>query len=307
MPRTNPQFLKMVVLAMLLVFVAPVWAQEISDMPSTADRPLHRESGAEHQEAAPRAPEIDPAIPEGMTMKEVFEFSESPPPSNFPVPIPDDKLYTFTLFEQLEYRAATDDESADRLGWDVQGWIGGDFNRFWWKNEGEAAFDGPDEGKTETDLLYSRLITPFWYAQVGAQYANEWNQDNYEDRWSGVIALQGLAPYKFEFDNSLYISEDGDVTFVTEPEYDLRITQRLVLQPRGEAGFAFQDVAERRLGAGMTDVKFDLRLRYEIKREFAPYIGVRYQALVGQTDNIAEADGEDTEQLFFLAGLRIGF
>ena len=296
-----------VVFAMFLMLAVAGWAQEETDMPSTADRPQHGESAAQHDEAAPESPEIDPAIPPDMTLQEVFEAAESPPPADFPEPVPDDKLYAFTLFDQLEYRAATDNEAADRLGWDAQGWIGGDFNKFWWKNEGEAAFDGPDEGETETDLLYARLITPFWYAQVGAQYANEWTQDDYEDRWSGVIALQGLAPYKFEFDNSLYISEDGDVTFVTEIEYDLRITQRLVLQPRSEVGFAFQDVAERRLGAGMTDITLDLRLRYEIKREFAPYIGIRYQSLVGETDNIAEADGEDTEQLFFLAGLRFAF
>ena len=304
MSKHNPLF---VLLPILLLIAAPAWAQEMSDMPSTADRPLHGESAREYQKSAPQAPELDPAIPAGMTLDEVFEFSESPPPSNFPVPIPDDKLYAFTLFDQLEYRIATDDDTTDRLGWDAQGWIGGDFNKFWWKNEGEAAFEGPDEGETETDLLYSRLITPFWYAQVGAQYANEWNQDDYEDRWSGVIALQGLAPYKFEFDNSLYISEDGDVTLEIEAEYDLRITQRLVLQPRGQMGFAFQDIPERRLGAGMTDVTLDLRLRYEIKREFAPYIGVRYQSLVGETDNIAEANGEDTEQLFILAGVRIAF
>lgn len=307
MSNHNPGSRKMVMLAMLLVFATPAWAQKMSNMPSTADRSLHGESAAEHQKSATQASQIDPAIPAGMTLDEVFQFSESPPPSDFPVPIPDDKLYAFTLFDQLEYRIANDDATIDRLGWDVQGWIGGDFNRFWWKNEGEAVFEGSDEGETETDLLYSRLITPFWYAQVGAQYANEWNQDDYEDRWSGVIALQGLAPYKFEFDNALYISEDGDVTLGIEAEYDLRITQRFVLQPRGQIGFAFQDVAERRLGAGITDVTLDLRLRCEIKREFAPYLGVRYQSLVGETDSIAEADGEDTEQLFFVVGLRIGF
>ncbi|MBW2130931.1 MAG: copper resistance protein B [Deltaproteobacteria bacterium] len=169
-------------------------------------------------------------IPAGMTLDEVFEFADLPPP-DFPVPIHDDKLYAFTLVDQLEYRVATDDATAGHLAWEIQGWIGGDFNRFWWKNEGEAAFEGTDEGETETDLLYSRLITPFWYAQVGVQYANEWNRDDYDDRWSGVIALQGLAPYKFELDNSLYISEDGDVTLGIETEYDLYITQRLVLQP----------------------------------------------------------------------------
>lgn len=304
MSNHNP---RLVLLPLLLLIAAPAWTQEMSDMPTTADRPLHGESAAAYWGSAPEAPEIEPKIPTGMTLDEVFEFSGSPPPSDFPEPIPDDKLYVFTLFDQLEYRAATDDETVDHLGWEAQGWIGGDFNKFWWKNEGEAVFDGPDEGETETDLLYCRLITPFWYAQVGVQYANEWNQDDYEDRWSGEIALQGLAPYKFEFDNSLYISEDGDVTLGIEAEYDLRITQRLVLQPLAQMGFAFQDVAERHLGAGITDIKLDLRLRYEIKREFAPYIGVRYQSLVGETGNIAEAAGEDTDQLFLLAGLRFAF
>jgi len=291
----------MVLLLLLLMVTAPAWAQEMTEMP------LHGESTAGHQKTVSPASQFEPAIPVGMTLNEVFEFSESPPPGDFPAPIHDDQLYIFTLFDQLEYRIASDDETVDRLGWDAQGWIGGDFNKFWWKNEGEAAFDGPDEGETETDLLYSRLISPFWYAQIGVQYANEWDRDNYVNRWSGVIALQGLSPYKFEFDNALYISAEGDVTFETEAEYDLRITQRLVLQPRGQVGFAFQDIAERRLGAGVTDVTLDLRLSYELKREFAPYLGVRYQSLLGETDNIAEADGEDTEQLFFVVGVRFAF
>jgi copper resistance protein B len=297
----------MVVLVMLLVFAAPAWAQDESPVPSTVDRPMHGESAAAYQKSVPRTPETKPAIPEDMTLDEVFDVAESPPPSNFPVTIPDDKLYAFTLFDQLEYRVATDDDTVDRLGWEAQGWIGGDFNRFWWKNEGEAVFDGPNEGETETDLLYSRLITPFWNLQAGVQYANEWHEDDYEDRWSGVVALQGLAPYMFELDNSLYFSEDGDATLAIEAEYDIRITQRLVLQPRTEIGFAFQDIAERSLGAGMTDVKLDLRLRYEIKREFAPYLGIRSTFLLGETENIAEARGEDADQFFFMAGLRFAF
>jgi copper resistance protein B len=291
----------MVMLAIFWVFALQAWAQAESDIP------MHGELISQHDESAPRLPEIEPAIPENMTLEEVFEFAESPPPSDFPAPVVDNKLYALTLFEQLEYCLATDDEAADQLGWEAQGWIGGDFNKFWWKSEGEAVFDGPNEGETETDLLYSRLITPFWDFQAGAQYANEWHKDDYEDRWSAVIALQGLTPYKFELDNSLYISEDGDITFEIEAEYNLRITQRLVLQPRAEMKFAFQDVSERNLGAGITDVKLDLRLRYEIKREFAPYFGVRSQFLVGETDNIAKANGEDSEQLFFLTGIRFAF
>lgn len=306
MSNRNPRTWKAIMLAMLLAVSARAWAQEESGMPSTMDRPTHEESAAQHDESTPGAPQREPAIPEGMTLEQVFGIAESPPPANFPEPVPDDKLYAFLLFEQLEYRVAND-ETDDHLGWEAQGWIGGDFHKFWWKNEGEAVFDDPDEGEMETDLLYSRLITPFWSFQMGVQYANTWGEGDDDDRWSGVIALQGLAPYKFELDNSLYISEDGDFTLDIEAEYDLRITQRLVLQPRAEMGFAFQDIPERSLGAGMTSVKLDLRLRYEIKREFAPYLGLRSSFLVGETDNIAEARGEDTEQLYFMAGVRFAF
>ncbi|MGB3209962.1 MAG: copper resistance protein B [Desulforhopalus sp.] len=275
------------------------------DMPTSADHRSHQESARQHKAVPPPDPETPP-LPEGMTLDEVLEYSAGSPPADFPEPVPDDRLYVFTLFEQLEYRFS-DDKTPDHLGWEAQGWIGGDFNKFWWKNEGEAVFDGSDEGETETDLLYSRLVTPFWNFQIGAQYANEWTTGDYEDRWSGVIALQGLAPYKLELDNSLYISEDGDVTFAFEAEYNIRITQRLVLQPRAELGFAAQDIPERDLGAGMTDASLDLRLRYEIKRQFAPYVGIRYQFLVGETENIADAGGADTEQVFFVAGLRFAF
>jgi len=283
----------------------PALAQGGSGLPDTAGRPTHQKSARQH-EGPPPTQLAAPPLPEGMTLDEMLDRAESPPPAGYPDAVPDDRLYVFTLFEQLEYRVA-DDDTPDHLGWEAQGWIGGDFNKFWWKNEGEAVFEGPDEGETETDLLYSRLITPFWNFQIGVQYANQWSTQDYGDRWSGVVALQGLAPYKFELDNALYVSEDGDVTLELEGEYDIRVTQRLVLQPRAELGFSFQDVPERDLGAGMTDANLDLRLRYEIKREFAPYIGIRYGFLVGGTRNLAEAAGRDTEQLYFVAGVRFAF
>lgn len=306
MLRYNPLSRKLIAFAILLAPIVPVWAQQASKVPTAADHPSHIESAQQHDQTVPTPAYNKPALPEGLTLDQVFDYAQSPPPVDYPQTVSDDRSYVFTLFDQLEYRVA-DDDADDHLGWEVQGWIGEDFNKFWWKHEGQAVFDGPDEGETETDLLFSRLITPFWNFQGGAQYANEWNTDDYEDRWSVAIALQGLAPYKFELDNSLYISEDGDVTFAFEAEYSIRITQRLVLQPRAELGFAFQDIPERDLAAGMTDAKLDLRLRYEIKREFAPYIGVRYQSLVGETDNIARATGVDTDHLFFLAGLRFAF
>lgn len=280
-------------------------AQEPSDPPTTAERPDHLESAEQH--VSPAAPDMEePPLPDGMSLEDVLDRAASPPPETWPQPVPDDRPYVFTFIELLEYRVAADD-TRDHLGWEAQGWAGGDRNKFWWKNEGEAVFEGNDEGETETDLLYARLITPFWSFQVGAQYANEWNGDGYADRWSGVIAMQGLAPYKFEIDSSLYVSEDGDATFEFEAEYDLRVTQRLVVQPLVGLGIAFQDVPERDLGSGLTDVNFDIRLRYEFRRELAPYVGIRYQTLVGDTEERAEMAGRDTGQMFVVGGLRFAF
>lgn len=293
--------------ALILVLAVPAGAQEGDGgpkPPSTAERPTHQESAAEHEGSPP--PEVEaPPLPEGMTLDEVLDRASSPPPEGWPDVVPDDRLYVFTFVEQLEWRKA-DDDSADYLGWEAQGWFGGDLNKLWWKSEGEAVFEGSDRGESETDLLYSRLVSPFWSIQAGAQYANDWG-DEYGDRFSGVVAVQGLAPYKFEVDASLYLSEDGDLTVALEAEYDLRLTQRLVAQPRLEAGVAVQDVPERGLASGLTDVTVDLRLRYEIRREVAPYVGIRYWTLLGDTRDLAEAAGEGSEKTRYLAGLRFAF
>lgn len=304
MPTSDRLGRLLLALAVLTLWPGALATQE--EAPTTEERPDHRESAREHEDQSPPPPEETPLLPEGMTLEEVLERAGNPPPPDYPDPVPDDARYLFTFFEQLELRLP-DDDSPDRLGWEAQGWYGGTLHKFWWKNEGETVTEGPSFGETETDLLYSRLVTPFWSLQAGVQIAWEWEGDESEDLWSGVIALQGLAPYEFELDNSLYISEDGDLTLEIEAEYDLRVTQRWVLQPRAELGFAAQDVPERSLGAGMTDAALDLRSRYEFKRELAPYLGVRYRFLVGETEDLGEAAGEESEELELLAGLRFAF
>lgn len=279
------------------------FAQHEGHTSDASDHPDHRESAQQHQGDNPPLIE-SPVLPEGMSLDDVFDFIQNPP-ADFPDPIDDNAIYSFVLFDQLEYRAQ--EEGKDQLGWDAQAWIGYDFDRIWFKTEGESVFDGTDEGKSENDLVYSRLISPFWYAQVGVQYANEWSGGNYDDRYSGVVALQGLAPGMFQVDASFYLSDDADVTALVKADYDFRLTQRLVLQPRVEFGVAAQDIPERQLGAGLTNVNLGLRLRYEITRKFAPYIGVRHSSLTGETADIATSMGNDREQLFFVAGIRLAF
>ena len=261
------------------------------------------EEPADVDESHGDEPEYGPALPVGMSLDDVLDIAQKPPPRDFPRTIPDDRFFVFLLAEQLEYRME-DVSGEGELGWHLQAWAGGDFNKIWLKNEGEANLLDPQGVGSETDLLYSRLVTTFWNLQAGVQYANEWSSDSYEDRWSGAVALQGMAPGSFEVDASFYFSDALDVTASLGVEYDVRITQRLVLQPSTEISFAAQEVPERGLGVGLTGFDLDARLRYEFFRKFAPYLGVRYSQSTFGTADFARDAGDSPSSFMVIAGLR---
>jgi copper resistance protein B len=300
-----------VIVALVLSTTTPAYAQHSTSSSDDPSAPAEQKSyDDEQKETSDQEDEHEddreegPELPEGKTLEEVLDRAEQPPPEGYPDPVPDDKLHAFLLGDQLEYRFDPAG-GPDRVGTELQGWFGGDYNRLWLKLEGETSWQGEGfEGETETDLLYGRLVTPFWTLQVGAQYANEWTEDRYEDTLAGALALQGLAPGKFEVDASAYLTENVNFLFDLEAEYDLRITQRLVLQPRSELSFSAQEIPERGIGAGLTRAVVDLRLRYEFLRELAPYVGARYQTLVGETGDLAEAAGEGRNQLLLVGGIR---
>ncbi len=248
---------------------------------------------------------VGPTLPLGMTLDEVLDRAAQAPPDEFPDPINDHTIFAYALLDQFEYRVT--DQGDESLGWKGLAWIGYDFDRLLIKHEGERSMEGSDPGGTETDLRYSRLVTAFWNAQVGVRYANAWEDDVYGDTWSGVVALQGLVPYMVDVDASVALSEDGDLWFTGEGEYDLRVTQRLVLQPRAEFSLFAQDIPDQRVGSGLGPIDVDLRLRYEFTRRFAPYLGLRYHITVGETADLVEAAGGETDQLVFLGGLRIAW
>ncbi len=277
----------------------PSKAQVAPRTPGTAARsPVDIDSTRASTEAT------GPALPVGMTLDETLARAAQPPPANFPNVVDDDRILGFLRGDQAEYRLGPSSD-LNLLGWEINAWVGGDFNRLVLKSEGELNASEWDEGESETDILYSRLVLPFWSAQVGAQYANEWSPgEAYADRFAGAVAFQGLAPGKFEVDASIYLSEDLDVTGALELEYDYRITQRLVAQPRAELSFSARDIEERSVGAGLTDLVAGLRLRYEIKREFAPYLGLRYQRQFFGTADRARAIGQDVAQFHVLGGVR---
>jgi len=233
---------------------------------------------------------------------------QSPPGTvgrNWPAPIEDRQLFGFLLVDQLEYRVNNDTDNTAR--WDVQAWYGGDYNRLWVKTEGEWRTGGERGGEAEVQALYSRLIAPFWDFQIGLGYEQLSGADFDRGRGFAVIGLQGLAPYWFEFEPALFISQDGDVSIRLTTTYELLLTQRLILQPRLDFDVALQSVEDFGVGEGVNSVGLGLRLRYEITREFAPYVGIQWQRRFGETADIAERDGGEVEDLALVFGVRLWF
>lgn len=204
------------------------------------------------------------------------------------------------MIERLEARIPTGGGDAAFL-WDAQGWYGGDIDKLFFKTEGEGEFGGPVE-EAEVQFLWSHAIGPFWDLQAGARIDVE-----PDTRSHLAFGVQGLAPYMFHVDAAAFLSDRGDLTARLEAEYDQKITQRLILQPRIEVELAAQDIPERGIGAGLTKIEPGLRLRYEIAREFAPYLGIEYEAKLGETADIARAVGDDPDGLRLLLGVRAWF
>ena len=225
---------------------------------------------------------------------------------DWPSPIEDSLNYSFLLFDQLEYQ--NNDNSPDTFSWDVLGWYGGDYNRLWFKTEGSDQTEGENTGEGEVQLLYGRLISPFWDFQAGVRYERLYGGAGPDlSRSFAVIGLQGMAPYLFEVDSALFLSEDGDTSARITAEYSILFSQRLILVPSIEVNLAAQDVLNFGVGKGLNNIELGLRLRYEIKREFAPYIGINWSKLYGNTADFARNEGEAVDDLSVVGGIRLWF
>ncbi|NNU17053.1 copper resistance protein B [Parvularcula sp. ZS-1/3] len=188
------------------------------------------------------------------------------------------------------------------LLWDAQAYYGGDLRKIWMKTEGDYALDEGALEEAEVQLLYSRAISPFFDLQAGIRHDIE------PDGLTHLaIGIQGLAPYWFETDTAVFLSEDGDVTARIEAELEWFLTQRLILQPRIEAELSAQTIDDRELGSGLTSLSIGGRLRYEFAREFAPYIGVEHRSSFGGTADFIEAAGGDPSETLGVFGTRIWF
>ncbi|WP_168452167.1 copper resistance protein B [Sphingopyxis microcysteis] len=205
----------------------------------------------------------------------------------------------FLSFNLAEYQAR---KGRDGYRWDAEGWYGGDINRVIVKSEGEGNFGEAIES-AETQLLYSRAVDAYFNLQAGIRQ----DLGHGPDRTYATVGFEGLAPYWFEVEGALFLSNKGDVSARIEGYYDQRITQKLVLQPMAELNFAAQDVPESGVGSGLSDMELGLRLRYEIVKEFAPYVGVEWARKFGDTARFARAAGEGASATSLVIGVRAWF
>jgi len=210
----------------------------------------------------------------------------------------DDPLIGKLMIGQFETRQTG---GSDPAVLEAQGWIGKDLNKFWFKTDVERVGGVTEEA--EIQALYSRAIAPYWDIQAG------WRHDSQPgpNRDWAVIGVQGLAPYFFEVDFAAFIGESGRTAARLEAEYEILFTQRLILTPEIEVNVYGKDDAATGVGSGLADLEVGLRLRYEIRREFAPYIGVNWIRKYGDTADFARLEGEDIEDTQFVIGIRAWF
>jgi copper resistance protein B len=203
------------------------------------------------------------------------------------------------LIDQLE--VAHDNHGNNATYLDGQFWYGEDFNKLWLKFEGEQA-----RGKLEdlrTEALWSHAVSAYWNTQLGVR------EDFGEgpNRTWAALGVQGLAPFWFDTEATLYVGQNGRTAARFEFEYEELITQRLVLQPKFEVNLYGKDDPQRGIGSGLSDAELGLRLRYEFHREFAPYIGVVWRQRYGRTADFARAQSQPAGELQFVAGLHVWF
>jgi copper resistance protein B len=272
--------------AALSIGLAPAWAQEPAPKEGTPGGMSMDHGSMQGGEPPPDA--RDPhAYSGGYTLD----------PAR-PLRLADEDSFFSLMFDRLESVRTRDNT---HTAYELQARYGRDYNRAVLKAEGEI--DGGKLEDAHTELLWSHAVAAYWDTQLGVRYDSGLKPDR---RWL-AFGLQGLAPYWFEIDATAYVGEQGRTALRFSAEYELLLTQKLILQPRIEANFHGQSDAARELGSGLSDAVAGLRLRYEIRREFAPYVGIEWSGKYGGTADHARAGGERTRKAQLVTGLRFWF
>lgn len=300
-----------IILGALAIGLAPAWAQQPGTAPGMDHGKMdHGKMGHGKMGHGP-APKGD--VGSGMHMDHGSMQGGDPPPDardphaysggytldpSRPLRMGDEQNFTSLMVDRFE-AVRTHDNSFTT--YELQGWYGRDYDRAVLKAEGEI--DGGKLHDARTELLWGHAVAAYWDTQLGLRYDSGLKPDR---RWL-AFGLQGLAPYWFEIDATAYVGEQGRTALRLSAEYELLLTQKLILQPRVEANFYGKSDAARERGSGLSDAVAGVRLRYEIRREFAPYVGIEWAGKYGGTADHALEAGERTRKAQLVAGLRFWF
>jgi len=300
--------------AVLAVGLSSAWAQEPAapqmqpgEMGSMPGMSQGSQTGAA-QDTPPDMGNMNPGG--GMDMGSMSMQGGSAPPDardpnaysggykRGPLKLGDEHNFGSLLVDRLE-RARTSENSS--TAFDVLAWYGRNYDRAWFKTDGEADAGRVQDARTE--LLWGHAVATYWDTQLGMRHDSGTGPGR---NWL-AFGVQGLAPYWFGVEATAYVGDAGRTALRLEAEYELLLTQKLILQPRVETNVYGKRDAERELGSGLSDVALGLRLRYEIRREFAPYLGIERAAKYGGTADLARAAGQDAKETRLVAGLRFWF
>ncbi len=209
----------------------------------------------------------------------------------------DEHPFYALLGDRLEYN-----EQANAGVFDLQTWYGTTFDRLVIKTEGDFSEGSIEEN--QTDILWGHAVSAYWDTQAGVRL--DYNKEGENRQWL-AFGLQGLAPYWFELDMTAYVGERGNTAFTLEAEYELLLTQKLIIQPRAEITLYGKNDKQNELGSGLSSSAIGFRVRYEFTRQFAPYIGVEWSNKFGNTADYATSSGQSNNNTAFVAGIKFWF
>lgn len=284
--------------------------------------------------AAGPVPSVVPAAATPAALPQQFAASpaERPVPpgywpgADWPSPVNDEAKRLFVLFDILEYRPtnlldyrpgnagqggnnsnAGGENANPSYWWDMEGWYGGDYERLWFKSEGQQDSAFKADYDIDFQLLYGRFIRKFYDFQIGGRVETQTYRDASVTRGLVTIGIEGLVPYDYDLEALAFIAQNGAVSTRITMSKDLLLTQQLIVQLRLEANAAIQRVPSFTVGSGFNELEAGLRIRYEFWREFAPYVGISYGKSFGETEALVREQGGNPEQLRFVSGVRLWF
>ena len=207
-------------------------------------------------------------------------------------------IQNYWLADRLEFSGG---DHGTEFGWEGMGWIGGDIQKLLLRSEGHALGGKVERGDIE--VLYSRGLRAWWDLVAGVRH----DFGEGPSRTWAAFGVQGMAPYKFEVSATAYVGQGGRIAARVEAEYDILFTNRLIMQWRAEAALHGKDDARLGIGAGLSTMEAGARLRYEVSRQFAPYVGIEHERAFGNTADFRRAAGADVSDTRIVAGVRIWF